>query len=194
MTLETIEGFTTEGVLIIANITKCKEYYSDKPFDYNYPSGLAALLAKGIIHIVTTDEDVEQIDFTFDPEEIDLNSWKYHDSYNYLRVETNDEIRLISHASFTQMCDQHKGDFEAKIESAIAMRNFLNPNKPTNKETLLEYDYPALALPEGNWKVNVYSSTERNVSNCAEFYMHLEKIDQVDSDKITFEPIEYYGG
>ncbi|HEX2684834.1 MAG TPA: hypothetical protein VHL77_12905, partial [Ferruginibacter sp.] len=116
MSIETIEGFTTEGVLIIANITKCREYYSAKEFDYNYPDGLADLLTKGIIHIITTDEDVEQIDFTFDKEEIDPDAWEYRDSCNYLDVEAGDEIRLISHAAFTQMCNNHKGDLEAQIE------------------------------------------------------------------------------
>jgi hypothetical protein len=193
MSLETIEGFTTEGVLIIANITKCKEYYSDKEFDYNYPDGLADLLTKGIIHIVTTDEDVEQIDFTFDKEEIDLDSWEYQDSYNFLKVATGDEIRLISHASFTRMCANHNGDLESQIESSLRIKNILNPNKPSNKEEVLEYDYPALLLTEGNWKVNVYTSTEENSSNCAEFFIHLEKMDTVDMDKITLQPIEYYG-
>ena len=39
MRIEPIEEFVTEGVLIIANITKCKEYYSDKEFDYRYAEG-----------------------------------------------------------------------------------------------------------------------------------------------------------
>ncbi|MBD3906834.1 hypothetical protein NAL32_19530 [Chryseobacterium sp. Ch-15] len=193
MKIETIEGFTTEGVLIIANITKCKEYYNNNEFNYNYPNGLAELLTKGIIHIITTDEDVELVDFTFDKEDIDLDTWKHQESYNYLNVEIEDEIRAISHASFTQMCDNHKGDFEAQINNSINIRNILNPNKPIDKEKMLEYDFPLLAIPSGYWKVNVYTSTEENVSNCAEFLFHLEKMDIVDIDKITLQPIEYYG-
>lgn len=193
MKIETIEGFCTEGVLIIANTNKCKEYYSDKEFNYDYPEGLANLLQKGIIHIITTDEDVEQIDFTFDKEEIDLGTWKYHDSYNYLSVGSGDEIRLISHAAFTQMCHNHKGDLDAQIESSLRIRNILNPTKPIDKEKMLEDEFPVLAFPEGNWRINVYTSMEENFSGCAEFYFHLEKTTTVDTDKITLQPIECYG-
>ena len=39
MRIEPIEEFVTEGVLIIANITKCKEYYSDKELIIDTPKG-----------------------------------------------------------------------------------------------------------------------------------------------------------
>jgi hypothetical protein len=91
------------------------------------------------------------------------------------------------------MCNNHKGDLEAQIESTLRIRNILNPNKPTDKETMLENEFPLLALPEGKWKVNVYTSTGENVSGCAEFFIHLEKTDAIDTDKITLQPIEYYG-
>ncbi|BEV03942.1 hypothetical protein [Chryseobacterium gambrini] len=38
-----LEGLNTEGVLIFANTTKCKKYYSDKEFNYDYPDGLSEL-------------------------------------------------------------------------------------------------------------------------------------------------------
>ena len=69
----TLEGLNTEGVLIFANITKCKAYYSDKEFDYNYPEGLSELVQQGIVHIITTDEAVEVVNFAFDTDEIDLD-------------------------------------------------------------------------------------------------------------------------
>ncbi|MDM1549563.1 hypothetical protein HX096_17070, partial [Empedobacter falsenii] len=164
MRIEPIEEFVTEGVLIIANITKCKEYYSDKEFDYRYAEGLSDLLIKGIIHIITTEEDVEEINFIFDNEEFDFNEvdrrgkkWEYSESYNYLNVEDKDEIRLISHADFTQMCHNHKGDLEAQIESSLRLRNILNSDKPIDKDTFLEYFFPLLDFPVGQWRVNVYS-------------------------------------
>lgn len=193
MRLKTIEGFITEGVFIIANITKCKEYYLDKEFDYDYPEGLADLLKNGIIHLITTDEDVEQIDFTLDQSVINLDRWEYQDSYNYLNVKPNDEIRLISHASFTQMCDNHNGDLESFIDSSLIIKDFLNPTNPSTKEIMLENDFPVLALEAGNWKVNVYTSAVDNFGSCADFFIHLEKMDKLDTQKITLQPIEYYG-
>lgn len=194
MTLEPIEGFTTEGVMIIANITKCRKYYADKEFDYRYAEGLEELIKSGIIHIVTTDEDVEVVELTFDKEDINPESFKYLQSYNYLDVGQGDEIRAISHADFTQMCDTHKGNLDSQMESSLRIRNAINPDKPRTREYLLEYDYPEVPLPQGKWIVNVYASTEANVSRCAEFYYHFEKTENINTDKITLDPIEYYGG
>ena len=194
MTLEPIEGFTTEGVMIIANITKCKEYYADRKFDYRYAEGLKELIKDGIIHIVTTDEAVEVVELTFEKDDIDPDTFKHLESYNFLSVDEGDEVRAISHADFTQMCDTHKGDLNAQIESSLRIRNAIRPEKPITKEYLLEYDYAQVPLPEGNWRVNVYASTEGNVSRCAEFFYHFEKMDSVDAEKITFNPIEFYGG
>lgn len=194
MTLEPIEGFTTEGVMIIANITKCKAYYANKDFDYRYAEGLEELIKGGIIHIVTTDEDVEVVELTFDKSDINPDTFKHLESYNFLSVDKGDEVRAISHADFTQMCDAHKGDFNAQVDSSLRIRNAISPEKPRTKEYLLEYDYPEVPLPEGNWRVNVYASTEGNVSRCAEFFYHFEKMNSVDAAKITLEPIEFYGG
>lgn len=193
MTLEPIEGFTTEGVMIIANITKCKKYYADNEFDYRYAEGLEELIKSGIIHIVTTDEAVEVVELTFNKDDIDPDTFKHLDSYNFLNVDEGDEVRAISHADFTQVCDNHKGDLEEQIESSLRIRNAIRPDKPTTKEYLLEYDYPEVPLPEGNWRVNVYGSTEGNVSRCAEFFYHFERMDSVNADKITLKPIEFYG-
>lgn len=198
MKIETIEGFTTEGVLIFANITKCKEYYSDKEFNYSYPEGLSDLLTKGIIYIITTDESVEQIDFTFEKEEIDLSEWKYQESYNYLNVEKDDEIRLISHAAFTQMCHNHKGNLEAQIESSLRIRNIFNPDNPLDKDAMLKEEFPILDLPVGNWKVNVYNKASVFSDEDWDFYLypeftiHFEAMNYLDLDKISLQPLELY--
>lgn len=198
MKIETIEGFTTEGVLIFANMTKCKDYFSIHTFDYSYPEGLADLLSKGIIHIITTEEAVEEIAFTFDKDEIDLSSWELKDSYNYLNVEEGDTIRLLSHAAFTQMCDNHKGDLDRQIESSLRIQNMLNPDNPLDKDTMLETECPMLALPVGQWKVNVYTKTkptyfeELDFYGWPEFTIHFEKMDAVDLDKISLNPLEVF--
>ncbi|MFM2387582.1 MAG: hypothetical protein RL660_2339 [Bacteroidota bacterium] len=199
MRIEPIVEFLTEGVLIIANITKCKEYYADKEFDYAYPEGLSDLLINGVIHIITTEEHVEEIHFIFDNEafeftEIDRRgkTWLHSESYNYMKVDEGDEVRLISHADFTQMCNNHKGDLEAQIDSALRIRNILNPNYPIDKETYLKENFPILDFPAGQWRVNVYSKTYDG-GLLPDFAFHLQKMDTVELEKITLEPIEIFG-
>ncbi|THF53175.1 hypothetical protein E6C50_02945 [Flavobacterium supellecticarium] len=188
----TLEGLNTEGVLIFANITKCKAYYSDKEFDYNYPEGLSELVQQGIVHIITTDEAVEVVNFAFDTDEIDLDMWDYHDSYNYLKVDEGDEIRAISHADFTQMCHHYKGDLEAFVDSSLTLKNILNPGFEKTKEEYFKYELPLIALPVGTWKINVYSLKDENVLGWMEFYMHLEKTVTIDVAKIALKPLEIY--
>lgn len=188
----TIEGINTEGVLIFANITKCISYYADKAFDYNYPKGLSELLQQGIIHIITTDEAVEQVDFVFDKAEVDTDTFEYHESYNYLKVAEGDEIRALSHADFTQMCHSYKGNLEAFVEHSLALKNILNPGKDWTKESYFEYEVPLIELPAGNWKINVYALKDEYVMSWMEFYIHLEPLDTVVIDNITLDPLEVY--
>lgn len=188
----TIEGINTEGVLIFANVTKCKSYYADKAFDYDYPKGLSELLQQGIIYFITTDEAVEQVDFVFNKEEIDTSIFEYHQCYNYLKVEAGDEIRALSHADFTQMCHGYKGELEELVEHSLALKNILNSGKNWTKESYLEYEVPLINLPVGNWKINVYSLKDEHVMSWMEFCIHLEQIDTVAIEKITLEPLELY--
>ncbi len=182
----------TEGVLIFANITKCKVYYTDKEFDYNYPKGLSELLQQGIIHIITTDEAVEQVDFVFDKEKINTDEFEYHESYNYLKVEEGDEIRALSHADFTQMCDSYKGNLEEFVEHSLALKNILNSGKNWTKESYFEYEVPLIELPIGNWKINVYALKDEHVMSWMEFFIHLEQLDTVTIENITLEPLEIF--
>lgn len=187
-----IETFDTEGVLIIVNTTKCKAYYADRAFNYSYPSGLSELILKGIIHIITTEETVENLNFVFDEAEIDLNRWEYNESYNYLDVSVNDEIRLVNHATFTQMCDSHKGDLNARIESALQTRRLLNPEANIQRKTI-EESYPTLILPVGLNKVNVYTNTVAGENFLPEFTFLFETVENIDFESITLEPLDIEG-
>ncbi|OVE55947.1 hypothetical protein [Chryseobacterium mucoviscidosis] len=187
-----LEGLNTEGVLIFANTTKCKNYYSDKEFNYDYPDGLSELLKQGIIHIITTDEAVERVDFVFNKEEIDRNRWEFHNSYNYLKAEPGDQIRAVSHADFTQMCHHHKGDLEAHIDSSLFLKNILNGSRDVTKEEYFKYELPLIEIPAGIWKLNVYSLKEEHILSWIEFLIHLEKIESVEIDKITLKPLEIF--
>ncbi|AZA49379.1 hypothetical protein EG346_14865 [Chryseobacterium carnipullorum] len=187
-----VEGFNTEGVLMMVNISKCKQYYADQAFNYDYPEGLADLITKGIVHIITTDEGIETIIWEFDPSRINLDEWEYKGSYNYLDVAEGDEVRLVSHADFTQMCDHHNGDLEAQIESSLFIRNILNRDHPKDKETILKEECPKIDLPPGKWMVNVYISKDTGDYWYPEFTFHFEKTDLVDWEKITLKPLEFF--
>jgi hypothetical protein len=187
-----IETFDTEGVLMIVNTTKCKHYYVDKEFNYDYPEGLSELILKGIVHLITTAETVENLNFIFDKATFDLNKWAYNTSYNYLNVEDGDLVQLISHAAFTQMCSSYKGDLGAHIENDWRIRNLLNPEAKIEKQTL-EAQYPKIKLPLGLNKVNVYTNTIVGENFFPAFTFLFEKMDAVDLDKITLVPIEFGG-
>lgn len=187
-----VEGFDTEGVLMIVNVSKCKEYYKDKEFDYAYPEGLADLITKGIVHIITTDEGIETINWLFDKSKIDLDEWEYKESYNYLDVAEGDEIRLVSHARFTQMCHNHQGDLDAQVESSLFIRNIFNPNDPKDKETILNEDCPKIELQGGKWIVNVYLSKDNGDYWYPEFTFYFEKTNNIDFEKITLKPLEFF--
>lgn len=187
-----IETFDTEGVLMLVNTSKCKQYYADKEFEYSYPEGLSELIKQGIIHIITTTETVENLNFVFDKAEIDLNKWAYKESYNYLDVENGEPIQLISHAAFTQMCSSYKGDLDAYIENDWRIRNLLNREAKIEKQAL-EKQYPIINLPSGLNKVSVYTNTFAGGNFLPEFTFLFEKLEAVDLSKVTLNPIEFEG-
>lgn len=187
-----LEGLNTEGVLIFANITKCKNYYSDKEFNYDYPDGLSELLKQGIIHIITTDEAVEQVNFVFDKAEIDMNLWEFHDSYSYLKADQGDEIRAVSHADFTQMCHNYNGDLDAYVDSSLYLKNIVSFGHEKTKEEYFKYELPLIEIPVGTWKLNVYSLKDEHILSWMEFSIHLEQIDTVDFDTISMKPLEIF--
>ncbi|MCX8523216.1 hypothetical protein OF897_04670 [Chryseobacterium formosus] len=188
----TIKTFDTEGVLIIANTTKCKKYFAEHEFNYSYPKGLFDLIAKGIIHIITTEETVENLNFVFDEASIDLNRWEYNESYNYLDISIADEIRLIDHATFTQMCDSYNGDLDMRIESSLKTRKLINADVSIERETF-EERYPKINLPVGLNKINVYSNTVAGENFLPEFTFLFELVENIDLKKITLDPLEIEG-
>ena len=187
-----IASFETEGVLIIANTTKIKSYYQDKEFDYSYPEGLSDLILKGMIHVITTDETAENLNFIYDESLIDLNRWEYNESYNYLKVEEGDEIRLVSHATFTQMCDSYKGDLNAHIENSVQIHNILNPDFKIDQERLY-LENPKIDLSVGINRVNVYTNTVAGQNFLPEFTFLFELVDSIDLSQVTLEPIDFEG-
>ena len=187
-----IETFDTEGVLVIANTNKLKRHFADKPFDYAYPEGLKDLIVQGIIHIITTEETVENLNFVSEREQIDPESWEYNESCNFISVDAGDEIRLISHSDFTRICDQYQGDHIAYIESRYGLRKLMQPELETDKAAFMN-ELPEISLQAGLNKVNVYSNKAMNPNLLVEFMFLFEVVDSMDLENITTEPLEIYG-
>ncbi|AWH86640.1 hypothetical protein HYN59_16675 [Flavobacterium album] len=180
--MKTIKDFNTDGVLVIANTTKLKGTFPINGFNYDYPEGLSELIKNGTIHIITTDGDVKAISFVFDKEEVDTAKWKLNDSNNYLKVEEGDEVRLMAHGDFTRVCDWKGGDFGAYVDDS-----------PFDTKRLLK-SMPKIDIPTGYHKVNVYTKAKLRKYAFPEFIFVMEPASPADTNEITLEPLECYGG
>ena len=100
---------STEGVLILVGQSGLKNYYQDKPFDYDYPEGILPLLNQGIALVITTesgDEICLKVTLVAPP-----NISDFQDLGTYqMEVHPQDTLYLLDHATFTQICDGHQGD------------------------------------------------------------------------------------
>ncbi len=191
-----IEAFGTEGVLILANVSRLGNFFADKEFDYSYPEGLAELIQLGIIHIITTEETVENLNFTDDVQAIDLNDWELHPSNNYLQVAADEEVRVVSHGTFTMVCDQEKGNFLDYMAGSLRISKILNAELNASGMSLAEYcalDCPQIPLVAGLHKVSTYSNTKMNPNMLVEFTFLFEMVTDFDLESVTIEPQEIYG-
>ena len=191
-----IEAFNTEGVLILANVSRLGNFFADKEFDYSYPEGLAELVQSGIIHIITTEETVENLNFTDKVEGIDLNDWALYPSHNYLQVAGDEEVRVLSHGTFTRTCDQAKGNFLDYMAGSFRISKMLNAELNASGMSLTEYcalECPKIPLVAGMHKVSTYSNTKMNPNMLVEFTFLFELVTDFDLVSVTIEPQEIYG-
>lgn len=202
----TIKTFNTEGVLLIANMTKCKQYYSGKQFNYDYPESFSELIMKGIVHIMTTQGTVNHLDFFSHQSQIDLDKWQHIASYNYLHVEEADQILLVPYGNFTRVCSEW-GKSETANEADIEMLEFQQKllamrgiEKTVTLDSIVEdrirfrikeearlfEKSPEIMLEAGFHKVNVFIRPEQK----SRFLF--EKVNSVDVNGITLKPLEFF--
>ncbi len=85
--------------------------YKAKEFDYDFPDGLKKLLKeKRAIAILTSDGDNVTIDLKGNNEKLSGDFDKI--ITQWLDLELDDEILILSHAEFTQICNNNKGDYK----------------------------------------------------------------------------------
>lgn len=95
----------SEGVLILASAKGLANEYVDKEFDYDFPNGISKLLNEHIIIALTTsDGDNLIVDFK---KELDLNDSFEKEINQYIKLEKQDDLLILSHAEFTQICDKN---------------------------------------------------------------------------------------
>ncbi|RZJ71756.1 MAG: hypothetical protein EOO49_08820 [Flavobacterium sp.] len=184
-------------------MTKCKKYYGEKEFNYDYPEGLSELILKGFVHIITTQETVGNLNFVFDDSEIDLGKWKLLRSYNYLNVEEDDNVLIVPHGVFTRMCYAWgQGDIandedismrelilsiyaKKNIEQTVTLDSVVSDRiaqRAADEEKLFDSS-PRLPLRNGINKVNVYYKAKQ------QFTFLFEEREEIDLDKVTLIPI-----
>ncbi|WP_294822461.1 hypothetical protein [uncultured Flavobacterium sp.] len=179
--MKTIKDINTDGVLVVANVTKLKGQFNESnKFNYDYPEGLAGLIEKGIIHITTTESDVKSASFTLEINEIDMDKWKVHETYNCLDIAEGDEVRILSHGDFTRTCDWKHGDFDEYAENGFF-----------NKAVILERS-PKIALPAGYYRVHTYTKTKLRKYAAPHFIFFLEPADKAATATITLQPVSYF--
>jgi len=65
-----INEFYTGGLLVLANFTQIRNYFTANLFNYDYPEGLAEVIRQGYVHIITTESNVGNLHFTYDPADV----------------------------------------------------------------------------------------------------------------------------
>ncbi len=102
----------TEGVLFACSKKGLKKYFIDKEFDYNFPDGILPLINKGLVIALTTESSEEIKGELIDIAMNDYKGYKLAGEQNFY-IEEADEIYILSHSEFTQICHNHQGDIDA---------------------------------------------------------------------------------
>ena len=99
-----------EGVLVLASAKRLAEEYMNKSFNYDFPEGLSKLLDENsIIALTTSDGDSIVLDILSDEEKLIGDFYKV--ITQWIELKSNDQILILSHAEFTQICTK-KGDYK----------------------------------------------------------------------------------
>ena len=99
----------TEGVLLVCSKKGLKSYFLDKEFEYNFPEGILPLINSGIVVALTTESSEEVKGELIDIGMNDYKGYKLAGEQN-LHIEQDDELHVLSHSEFTQICSNNKGD------------------------------------------------------------------------------------
>jgi len=109
------KAFDTEGVLILASANALKAYYSSNEFIYEFPQGIFPLIQVNGVFALITEERVEKLTIT-EGNKIEIasskNEWQGNDTAYTISIQEEDELLLLAHSAFTQICSWHQGDYK----------------------------------------------------------------------------------
>lgn len=98
--------------MVLASSRGLQNAYAAADFDYRFPEGLQDLFETStVIALTTSDADELEVevrvseDFLHGAFDLELNQ--------HLVLEEGDDLLVLSHASFTMICDHHGGDHAA---------------------------------------------------------------------------------
>ena len=111
---------STEGVLVLTSAKGLANTYKNKTFDYSFPEGLADILEAHVaIALQTSDGDELVIEF----EDEETDETPDNEIIRYIRLASEDELLVLSHADFTMICSNNQGDYRQYGRSIEKIEN-----------------------------------------------------------------------
>jgi hypothetical protein len=165
------QDLITEGVLIMVSANEMRKYYQNREFDDQFPDGLADLIKESHLFAVVTDESIEELEIIFENEDYSLDDYILMGENNYLKVQKHDKIFLTDHASFTEVCDWHHGDYQA-------------------------YRFPQvlseIKIKSGFYRIKVYKNPYIEDEYSLKIKLLFEQTQEVDKEVISTNPLEVF--
>lgn len=100
----------TDGVWLLCSKEGLKNYFLDKDFNYDFPEGVLPLVDLGIAIAIVT-ETCEEVQGQIINTAAEAESYDLISEQNFY-VAPADEVYILSHAEFTLICDNYKGDID----------------------------------------------------------------------------------
>lgn len=102
----------TEGVLVLCSKIGLQKYFADKEFDYTFPEGILPLVNLGIVVALVTESGDEVKGKVIDEAMNEYKGYRLLGQQN-LFIEEEDELYVLSHSEFTQICSNNKGAIDS---------------------------------------------------------------------------------
>ncbi len=102
----------TDGVLLLCSKKGLKNYFQTVTFDYQFPDGILPLVNKGIVAAIVTESGEEVTGEVRVMEGMNDKPKHQLSGEGKFYIEEDDELFVLSHGEFTQICDTFKGDID----------------------------------------------------------------------------------
>jgi hypothetical protein len=102
----------TDGVLLLCSKKGLEKFFREREFNYDFPEGILPLVNQGIVAAIITESGEEVVGEIRIMEGMNDKENYTVSSENKFFLESEDELFLLSHSEFTQICDSKKGDID----------------------------------------------------------------------------------